>query len=308
MAVNRGIHIALARLAAAEEAFLRSDFLAPVLRRQPVVVRIAGVRCELRGEPADFEGWGVFRPLSYDTARLQRAATMGERRQYLALFPAASLVLCARGATGNGDSAAATWLAMPAGRGDARFELTGMAPVRLVEDAELFDTVRARFDGANFWFEDLDGRADPGAAAFLRQWIGEMADPRRVDRPGMTAVQREAYAAVYAERLRRAEAERLATARAAALDARASGEKRLRDALWHAGAQLRDFADRGDVYSVSYTVDSRRFTSVVRKDDLTVQTAGICLSGEDRKFDLHSLVSVLREGDRTGQTRRVPWQ
>jgi hypothetical protein len=88
-------------------------------------------------------------------------------------------------------------------------------------------------------------------------------------------------------------------------DARASGERRLREALEHAGATLRDFAERGDVYSVSYTVDGQRHTSIVGKADLGVQTAGICLSGEDRKFDLHSLVGVLREGRGTGRINRT---
>ena len=71
---------AMARLAKAEEAFLRQAFLAPVRRGSGVQVRIAGVRCQLRVEPADFEGFGVFAPLSHTAAKLSRAATRAGRR------------------------------------------------------------------------------------------------------------------------------------------------------------------------------------------------------------------------------------
>jgi len=78
---------------------------------------------------------------------------------------------------------------------------------------------------------------------------------------------------------------------------RATGEGRLQDALEHAGAELNEFTERGDVYAVTYTVDGERHTSVVDRRSLTVVTAGICLSGQDEKFDLASLVGVLRERD-----------
>ena len=300
MAAKRRIPDALARLAAAEDAFLKSEFLAPVLRGQGVQVKIAGVRCQLRVEPAEFQGFGVFRPLSHAAARLDRPATMGQRRQYLELFPAVSLLLCARqGAAGD------AWLALPANRGDDRFEADGPVPVWLAEDAELFDTVRARFDGARFWFDEVDSRADPGASAYLREALGRMAPPALVERPGLTAAQRAAYAAVHDDRVRREEERKNREIRRQREDARASGERRLREALEHAGATLRDFAERGDVYSVSYTVDGQRHTSIVRKTDLGVQTSGICLSGEDRKFDLHSLVGVLREGRGSGRINRT---
>jgi hypothetical protein len=291
---SRDIHGALARLAAAEDAFLRSEFLAPVLRGQGVQVRIVGVRCRLDVEPADFQGWGVFRPLSHSRARLVHEASMGQRRQYLDLFPAIQLLLCAR-LGGGGDA----WVAAPANRGDARMDVDENVPLRLAEDAELFDTVRARFDGSRFWFDEVDPLADPRAAVYLRECLNRMVEPARIDRPGLTACQREAYAAVYGERVRRAELD----ARRAEHARRATDGGRLRDALSHAGAQLRDFAERGDVYTVTYTVDGQRHTSIVRKKDLGVQTAGICLSGEDQKFDLQSLVGVLRRrpGARHGQ-------
>lgn len=267
------------RLARAESAFLAAEFLAPVVRGRGVSVAIADVRCMLAVEPADFQGWGVFRPLSHTAARLVRNATAGERRGYLALFSAVRLVVCARGR----DRAAA----LPANVADERFELTGPAVVNLPDDYDLFDTLLVRFDGTQFWFDEVDARADPAAAAYLRRQLSDMADPAKLDRPGLGDGQRQAYAFAHAQR-------------AAAIEAanQNRGEVRLKKALAHACAELRDFTDVGDSFRVTYTVDGQRHTSVVSKNDLTVQSAGICLSGEDAKFDLNSLVGVLRESGR----------
>ena len=61
------------------------------------------------------------------------------------------------------------------------------------------------------------------------------------------------------------------------------------------GCRTRDYVERQDVYTVTYTVDGERHVSAVSKKDLSVQVAGICLSGEDANFDLQSLVGVIRE-------------
>jgi hypothetical protein len=278
---RRTIHHALQRLAGAESAFLASDFLAPVVRGGGgVTVQIAGVRFTMTIEPRDFGGWGVFRPVSPVEARLVQRATQAQRRQYIELFPAVRLVVCDRA----NDHRIHALLANVT---DDRFQIDGQVSVHLVDDVDLFDTIVARFDGGRFWFDCVDARTDPAAAAYLREcWLADVP-ANKLGRAGLTAGQREAYRVLY---------DRRAAARRAAESQR--GELRLKRALAHAGAAMHDFSEASDLFRVTYTVDGRRHVSVVDKKDLTVQSAGICLSGEDRKFDLASLVGVLREGPR----------
>src|SRR5438105_2065884 len=106
MAKSRHVNDALNRLEIAEERFLVGEFLAPSLQGGVVQVRIAGVICRLGVQPADFEGWGVFQPISHSQAKLVRSATLTERRRYLELFPLARLILARQQ---NEE-----WLAVPA--------------------------------------------------------------------------------------------------------------------------------------------------------------------------------------------------
>lgn len=270
---RRRVDKLLDRLAGAEERFLQSEFLAPALPGGVVQVRVEGIVCRLQLD-ADFRGWGVFRPTSIATATLLRRATLAEQRRYLALFPTRRVILCR--------SFKDHWLAWPAHQGDRRFGPPALLPVRLVEEAQPFDVAETRFDGVQSWFERQDMRADPAVAAYLRQALHDLTPPNQVQRSGLSAEERTAYGILFAMHQ---EAMRDRT------------EDRLRQALDHAGANLLGYLERADGYRVEYDVDGERHVSVVNKDDLTVQLAGICLSGADRSFDLHSLVGVLRQAE-----------
>jgi hypothetical protein len=272
----------LNRLAAAEQQFVGSEFLAPMLRGGRAQVRIAGVICTLKAQPANFEGWGIFKATSHTTAELVRPARLAERQRYLELFPLLRAILCRK----DGDN----WLAIPAHQADSRFRIQGLLPVRFVEEPQLFEVIEARFDGANCWFVRADSRRDPATAAYLRLVLEGMVPPEQVSRPGLTAEERAAYALAYAQRLE---------------DKRDRTEERLREALAHAGAEFVGYLERDDCYRVEYEVAGQRQVSVVSRKDLSVQVAGICLSGEDNNFDLQSLVGVLREAQDQGGVARV---
>jgi hypothetical protein len=273
---SKRLHDALNRLAVLEEQAFAAEFLAPALRSGVVHVRIAGVICRFKVEPHDFQGWGVFRPASPATAQLVRTALQAERKRYLEALPLVRLIVVRR----DGD----VWKGIPAHQADTRFHFRGLVPVRLIEKARPFEIVRTRFDGAHCWYDDLDPRRDPAAAAYLRAALGRLEPPEQLDRPGLTAEERTAYGVNYWPRLAAEEEAR-----------RDRVADQLRAALAHAGAELSEYLEGDDSYQVVYEVDGRRHVSVVGKNDLGVRTAGICLSGQDSHFDLQSLVGVLRE-------------
>jgi hypothetical protein len=283
--MKRRLPPAFERLAEAEREFRATEFLAPVLRGQRVSVRIAGVVCAINVEPKDFAGWGVFQPYDRNRARFVRHPRMSERAEYLALYPRVRLILSGR--QGN------QWFGRSATQGAGRVRLTGDAPLAFAEDIQVFDTVRARFDGGTFWHEGREtGRAR--FASYLRDSLAQMVEPAALALGGLTPEERGLYAELSI--LRAVEIEEAK---------RDKTEDRLRAALTHAGAVLQGYRELPDAYTVEYTVDNRRHTSVLAKGDLTVQAAGICLSGGDRAFDLQSLVGVIREGEQRHRIVRV---
>lgn len=287
-----GIKDVLDRLEEAERRFAGTLFLAPILPGRGVMVSIAGIQCRIehiQGLPEPhYAGWAVLRALSAFEAAFQRSAGLKECADYLALFPAVRLILL--------EPAADHWLAAPAHRGDRRFDIQG--PVRLLLPAEgllPFETVIARYDGRLFWYDRRDPRSNPALAAYLREELSRRdaqnlpPAPEQLRKKGLSREQREVYGLRWLL---------LAEERAS------RAEVRLGMALEHARALLRSFSERSDAYVVRFTVDGREHSSVIRKDDLTVLSAGVCLSGRDSSFDLASLVGVLRQGAAEG---RLHW-
>ncbi len=291
------IQAVLDKLERAERAFLGTEFLAPIVGEGRVQVRIAGVVCQLRVvsqaerkreavQPKLVNNtWAILRPIAIGEAVVVREATLQEVARYLALFPQVRLVLVQK----RGQ----LWLALPAQRGDARFRLEG--PIELwlaAEEVERFDGVEAAFDGRSFWYVQRDRRSDPAVSAYLRERfaqspIGDLPpDVATLHKRGLSREQREAYAWL-CEQLKLAQRDRV--------------EVRLAEALGHAEARLHSYLERGEVYVVKYEVDGRERISTIRRADLSVMTAGICLAGQDQRFDLTSLVGVLREGERDQQ-------
>lgn len=85
-----------------------------------------------------------------------------------------------------------------------------------------------------------------------------------------------------------------------ALDAIRALEDRLEQSLTKAGCRLLSSRRlRDNLVEVRWLLDGDRYETIVEEGTLRVRDAGICLRGEDAKWTLDSLPSVIREAIRT---------
>jgi hypothetical protein len=279
-----------AKLAAQESKFKNVKFLSPVLRGQKVRVRIAEIVMSLSiDEPKRFQGWGVFQPTSYTSAKFVREPSLAERSNYLNLFPVIRLVASYRKNR--------IWFGVPATQSDARFGIGDAIPISLSDGFEKFDTVITRFDGQRCWFEKLDPRRSVRISKQLRESLRDHIAPEVLSIADCTPTERTVYENSLLFAL-----EAKHRAKFARMD---RDEVRIREALQRGGGNYQSHREIGESFTVTYEVNGHAHHSTVDKHSLSVQSAGICLDGFDANFDLQSLVGVLIEGHETGQINRV---
>jgi len=251
----------------AERKFLDSQFMAPIARHSKVGVRILGLVYEFSLTDPDFEGWAILKPTSSTHAKVIGSPSLLQISKYLGRLSKARMVLCER--------RRGTWIGM-------NKQLFGnQIPVLLADGIQLFDEIIARWDGGNFWFEEKDAGADPSLADYLRGALANLASPDKLRKPGLDPFHREAYQWQLL------------------LKERKIGEvtiDKIKKAVQHAGGFFKSYIEHQDSYTVIFTIGEREYRAAIGKNDFEVLSAGICLSGEDRKFDLQSLVSVVKEG------------
>lgn len=279
MARRTDIKRLIESIAGEERKLTGTRFVGPSVRGGKVRTRVAGLVYAFSPAPADFEGWGVFEPVDAATARLVEEADLAVVDRYLAVLKTRMRFVLVRRLGGR------SWLAYPANESDARQRGVGARPlvVHLVADASGFEVVTARSDGAAWWFEAADRRADPTLAERLREAMRELTPADAIRVKGLTPEMRVAYS-ISAETIREVR-ER---------DERQRTERKIGEALRRGGGRLVDVRDVEGMWVVEWTTgDGEPQYSVVTKDDMTVVSSGICLSGQDRDFDLLSLVGVI---------------
>lgn len=266
------------KLAAAERRFFAHTFLAPVTGGKRLRLRVCGATCEIELDEA-FEGWAILRISAAGRAQRVDAAQPALIEKYLRLLPRVRLVLV--------QTFGKKWWAIAAARGVRNLQLNAPVPVYLVDGARAFDTVYCRFDGDKFLFEGIDRRRDPKIAKTLNQAIVDRINPDDLRCTGAVPQEKLAY------RMRW-------VAETETGDSKKSDLANITSALKHAGANLESFwYHDADQATVRFQLDGYARTVQIRTNDLSVASAGICLSGANGDFDLASVVGVLREAERS---------
>lgn len=267
------------RLALEEESVLSRSFVAPVLRGQQVAVRVAGIAYTMSVVEEGFEGWAVLKAVNARQATVCSEASLEQIKKYLHLLPRFRLVLL--------DYFDHQLWAVQASTADSRVRIDGPVPLQLAQRPARFETVCARFDGATFWFESVDRRRDPTVARSLRAALQSDVSPEQVRVLNAVPQEKLAYRILWL---------REHPDRAGMQMSQQTDLQRIQGALRHAGAQLEGmWQESSDQIAVRYLVDGSPHVSRIRPGDLSVISAGICLSGRDQDFDLTSLVGVMRE-------------
>ncbi len=274
------------KLSRAEASLQGQEFLAPLVRRGRARLRIQGLIYELALPDAQ-PGWWICRMLNAHQAECIEEALPWQRGDYLARWPALRLVLLE-------PLRAGAWLALPYNPSDAaqRFGLAGPLLVQLVEQGQPFERIIGRVEGQTIWYDEPDRRADLATAEALRETYAASRETPGL--PGLGAGEQAAYLLLIN---RKNEAQAAAAEGEQAPRATAAGdrtEQRLRHALEIGGARLLGYRMSGQGLQVIWERDGQRSVVLV-DDDLSVVAAGICLSGEDRRFDLASIVGVVRD-------------
>lgn len=257
-----------------EDKFLNSTFLAPVMGE--VAVKICGFINRLNVEPRNFEGWAVLKPKDFTLANVIAEPQPHQVYDYLKNFPSLRCILLKK-------IKGKTWLALPYNLSDSmqRFRIKKPVLVHLVERGDVFEHIRAVHDGASFWFESIDTGVSLEKTEKMREGITKQQD--EIQLKDFTREEKMAYSFV------------LSTVKEDLVDRE---ERKIKNALKRGGAELSSYSEAEGGYVVKWKFEGEEYTTVVRKEDLSVVSAGICLSNKDELFDLTSIVGVMDENRR----------
>jgi hypothetical protein len=264
------------KIGAQESSFYGQTFVSPVYGNTVVATRLERMLYTF-DIPGKQQGWLKFQPVNSKRAKIVGQAEMNEVEEYLKHLGKIRVVLVMK--------QQGLYMGIPDKTNSHGLTFGILMPIYLCDDIPLdFDRIVARYDGANLWYESIDPINDPSKGDYLRDSLTKVMSPEKIRYSGLTLEEKHAYA------LRMSFDKKFVEDRK---------KDTLKDDVEFAGGKFVRFDEKSDHISVTYSVDGQQFTTRITKDPRRmVISAGLCLAGDDRKFDLKSLVTVIREAQR----------
>jgi hypothetical protein len=255
----------LEKIIGREKKLHGKSFVAPAQRGRTVRIRIGMFVWECRPD-AEFSGWGVFEMCGPGQVRFLREAEPWEKSEYLESFEKHTLMLFYL------DSRGIWW-----GRD---FKGEKFVPVLLVEGHLQFDSIVAAFDGSSYWYDCADPRADAGHAQILRDSLKAEVPVKGLKNFHFTLRETSLYemALIIVKQMGHMQKDVFM--------------REIEKALQMGNAQMLECAEVDNGYRVTWRRESQTLTSLVDRN-LSVISAGTCLSGQDALQDLTSLSSLI---------------
>ncbi len=265
----------ISSLGEAEASINKIEIISHIYDQTVIQTRVKGLVCKF-SIPKTKPGWYRFKPKNMEKATISSEAGLDDIEKYLKALPRIRMVALFKSED--------IYYGVPC-KNNFGFDIKSILPIYLSSDVVLdFDVVFCRYDGQSFWYETNDLKNDFSKSDYLRESFRKMTLVKRIQYPGLMFEEKAAYAFKF-----EMDKEILEKMK----------KKDLEDAVSHGGGKMVGYHEYKDHFKVTFKVDEVEYTSTISKDSShEVLSSGICLSGEDKKFDLKSLVSVFREKQR----------
>jgi hypothetical protein len=267
-----------------EDTLTERVFISPIYGNEYVITRINGLVHKLGISDSVKPGWYKLKARNFKRAKVVGEADFVEIDEYLKLLTKIRMVLVYKNKE--------LYYGVPLKNNIAGFDVSDLIPIFLTSDDQVraFEKIICGFDGANFWYYQNDITSDPSRTEYLRDSFEKLLRPDKLQYTGLTLEEKIAYTLRFNLDKKARESLKVGS---------------IKSDVEFAGGEFVRFIERNDHYSVTYKIGGQQYTSYVTKDDSHhVLTAGVCLQGHDREYDLTSLITVLREGQRRGLIHR----
>lgn len=265
-----------------EHDLIGSEIISVCQRNANIIVRINGLKKEYKTNfNHDEIVIAVFKIVSFDRAEFIRPATPGEKRKFLARFPTIRAVTVSKVEDDRFLCIDHSGTSLETGE---MFLVVGCPPSTFP-----FRPINCASTGNSMLFVSNANTTDSFATKALFQEIllPTPRNPKDIKVKYATPWQIKAYEIAYNQ----IQLEKVETL-----------DDRVKKAVEYMNGRLISYVEiDNELMNVSFMVDGRSFTSTINKETLQIVHAGICLDGEDRKFDLTTLVPIMRKGIRANR-------